>query len=174
MDVVKRAINNLRGSVDIETELGKGSTFTLRLPLTLAIIDGVLVEVGEERYIIPTVSIKESLVTDKSNYNRIAGKGETVFIRNKVLPLIRLDEYFQIENAIKEPSEGLIIIVESDKHEAALLVDKMIDKQEIVIKSLGESLSSLQGLAGGAILSDGSVGLIVDIPTLLPKTGRTF
>lgn len=174
MDVVKRAINNLRGSVDIETEKGKGSTFTLRLPLTLAIIDGVLVEVGEERYIIPTVSIKESLVVDKSNYNRIAGKGETVFIRNKVLPLIRLDEYFQIKGAKKEPSEGLIIIVESDKHEAALLVDKMIDKQEIVIKSLGESLSSLQGLAGGAILSDGSVGLIVDIPTLLPKTGRTF
>lgn len=174
LDVVKRAITNLRGNIEIETEKAKGSTFTLRLPLTLAIIDGVIVEIGAEPYIIPTVGIKESLVIQKENYNKIAGKGETVFIRNKILPLLRLDEYFGIPGAIKEPCEGLIIIVESDKQEAAILVDKMLDKQEIVIKSLGDSLSNISGLAGGAILSDGTVGLIVDIPTLLPKSHKTF
>ncbi|TNE68919.1 chemotaxis protein CheA [bacterium] len=174
MDVVKRAITNLRGNIEIQTKVGKGTTFTLRLPLTLAIIDGVIVEIGSEKYIIPTVSIKESLVIKKDQLNKIAGKGETVFIRDKVLPLIRVGKHFGISDAVQNPSDGLIIIVESDKQEAALLVDKMIDKQEIVIKSLGESLSKLEGLAGGAILSDGTVGLIVDVPTLLPKSGRSF
>lgn len=174
MDVVKRAITNLRGNIEIQTKVGKGTTFTLRLPLTLAIIDGVIVELGSEKYIIPTVSIKESLVVKKEQLNKIAGKGETVFIRNKVLPLIRVGHHFGIPDAVENPWEGLIIIVESDKQEAALLVDKMIDKQEIVIKSLGESLSKLEGIAGGAILSDGTVGLIIDVPTLLPKTGRSF
>lgn len=174
MDVVKRAITSLRGNIEIHTKVGKGTTFTLRLPLTLAIIDGVIVEVGKEKYIIPTMSIKESLVITKDQFNTIAGKSETVFIRNKVLPLVRVGTLFGIKDAIHDPWDGLIIIVESDKQEAALLVDSMLDKQEIVIKSLGESLSSLDGLAGGAILSDGTVGLIIDVPTLLPKSGRTF
>lgn len=174
MDVVKRAITNLRGNIEIQTKVGKGTTFTLRLPLTLAIIDGVIVEIGSEKYIIPTVSIKESLVIKKEQFNVIAGKTETVFIRDKVMPLIRVGSFFGIPDAIKDPWDGLIIIVESDKQEAAILVDKMIDKQEIVIKSLGESLSSLDGLAGGAILSDGTVGLIIDVPTLLPKSSRSY
>lgn len=174
MDVVKRAITSLRGNIEINTKVGKGTTFTLRLPLTLAIIDGVIVEIGKEKYIIPTMSIKESLVIKKEQFNKIAGKSETVFIRNKVMSLIRVGAIFGIKDAISDPWDGLIIIVESDKQEAALLVDRMLDKQEIVIKSLGESLSSLDGLAGGAILSDGTVGLIVDVPTLLPKSGRTF
>jgi len=174
MDVVKRAITSLRGNIDIQTKLGKGTTFSLRLPLTLAIIDGVIIEIGSEKYILPTISIKESLVVKKEQLNKIAGKGETVFIRNKVMPLIRVGKYFGINTAVEKPWEGLIIIVESDKQEAALLVDKMLDKQEIVIKSLGESLSNLAGLAGGAILSDGTVGLIIDVPTLLPKSGRSY
>ena len=174
MDVVKRAITSLRGNIDIQTKLGKGTTFSLRLPLTLAIIDGVIVEIGSEKYILPTISIKESLVIKKEQLNKIAGKGETVFIRNKVMPLIRVGKYFGINSAVENAWEGLIIIVESDKQEAALLVDKMLDKQEIVIKSLGESLSNLGGLAGGAILSDGTVGLIIDVPTLLPKSGRSY
>ena len=174
MDVVRRVIERLRGNIEIKTELNKGTNFSLRLPLTLAIIDGVVVRVGNERYIIPTTGIKESLVAPEDSYNRIVGKGETVFIRNRVIPLLRIDKVFGIEGAVQDPNEGILIIVESDKQEAALLVDEMLDKQEIVIKSLGEGLNKINGLSGGAIMPDGSVGLILDIPTLLPKAKMSF
>lgn len=172
MDVVRKAITKLRGNIEVKTKVGKGTTFSLRLPLTLAIIDGVIVKVGSERYIIPTLSIKESLTAESGTFNKIVGKGETIFIRGRVIPLLRLNRVFGIQNSIEDPHEGLLIIVEADGQEAALLVDDMLDKQEIVIKSLGEGLNKIEGLAGGAILSDGNVGLIVDIPTLLPKSKK--
>lgn len=174
MDVVKKAIDRLRGNVEISTKEGKGTTFSLRLPLTLAIIDGVIVNVGNEQYIIPTITIKESIIPEKKQFNTIAGKGETVFIRDKVLPLLRLNKIFGIDGGVENPEEGLLIIVESDGQEAAVLIDELKDKQEIVIKSLGESLNQIHGLAGGAILADGNVGLIIDIPTLLPKSKMRF
>ncbi len=174
MDVVKKAIDRLRGSVEIKTKPGKGTSFSLRLPLTLAIIDGVIVQISDQRFIIPTVAIKESLIPDMATYNKIAGRGETVLIRDRVLPLVRIDKIFGIEGGIENPADGLLIIVESDGREAALLVDELIDKQEIVIKSLGDSLNKINGLAGGAIMSDGNVGLIIDVPTLLPKSKMTF
>lgn len=174
MDVVKRVINRLRGSVEIKTKEGKGTSFSLRLPLTLAIIDGVVVRIGTEKFIIPTTAIKESLVAPDDSYNKIAGKGETVFIRDRVVPLMRVDDFFDIDEAVRDPNEGILIIVESDNQEAALLVDEMLDKQEIVIKSLGESLNKIKGLAGGAIMPDGTVGLIIDVPTLLPKSKVSF
>jgi two-component system chemotaxis sensor kinase CheA len=169
MDVVRKAITKLRGSIDIKTTVNKGTTMQMRLPLTLAIIDGVIVRVGQERYIIPTLSIKESMMASAGTFNKIVGRGETIFIRGRIIPLLRLHEVFHIENSVKDPKEGLLIIVESDGREAALLVDDMMDKQEIVIKSLGDGLNKIEGLAGGAIMSDGNVGLIIDIPTLLPK-----
>lgn len=174
MDVVKKAIDRLRGNIEIKTKPGRGTTFSLRLPLTLAIIDGVIVQIGSEKYIIPTITIKESLIPDMATYNKIAGKGETVLIRDRILPLIRVGNMFGIEDATKDMSDGLLIIVESDGREAALMVDQLIDKQEIVIKSLGDSLNKINGLAGGAIMSDGNVGLIIDVPTLLPKSKMTF
>jgi two-component system chemotaxis sensor kinase CheA len=137
------------------------------LPLTLAIIDGVIVRVGNERFIIPTTSIKESLLCPEESYSEIAGRGETVLIRNKVIPLMRLDRIFEIEGGVKHPKDGTLMIVESDGKEAAVPVNEMLDKQEIVIKSLGEGLNKIKGLSGGAIMSDGRVGLIVDVPTLI-------
>lgn len=174
MDVVKKAIDRLRGNIEIHTKEGKGTTFSMRLPLTLAIIDGVIVKVGSEQYIIPTITIKESIIPEKKHFNTIAGKGEMVLIRDKVIPLLRLNRIFGIEDGVENAEEGLLIIVESDGQEAAILIDELFDKQEIVIKSLGESLNQIQGLAGGAILADGNVGLIVDIPTLLPKSKMRF
>jgi two-component system chemotaxis sensor kinase CheA len=174
MDVVKKVIDRLRGSIEIKTKKGKGTTFSLRLPLTLAIIDGVVVRIGDERYIIPTTAIKESLVAPEGSYNRIVGKGETVFIRDRVVPLLRVDQTFNIDNAVQDVTDGILIVVENDNREAALLVDEMLDKQEIVIKSLGEGLNKIQGLAGGAIMPDGTVGLIIDVPTLLPKSKMSF
>lgn len=167
MDVVRKAIEKLRGNIDVQTELGKGTTMSIRLPLTLAIIDGVIVRVGNERFIIPTTSIKESLLCPEESYSEIAGRGETVLIRNKVIPLMRLDRIFEIEGGVKHPKDGTLMIVESDGKEAAVPVNEMLDKQEIVIKSLGEGLNKIKGLSGGAIMSDGRVGLIVDVPTLI-------
>jgi two-component system chemotaxis sensor kinase CheA len=174
MDVVRKVIERLRGSIEIKTKQGKGTTFSLRLPLTLAIIDGVVVRIGNERYIIPTTAIKESLVAPDGSYNKIVGKGETVFIRDRVVPLLRVDQFFDIDNSVQDVTEGILIVVENDNREAALLVDEMLDKQEIVIKSLGEGLNKIKGLAGGAIMPDGSVGLIIDVPTLLPKSKMSF
>ncbi|MGM0587747.1 MAG: chemotaxis protein CheA [Bacteroidota bacterium] len=174
MDVVQKVIERLRGSIEIKTKKGKGTTFSLRLPLTLAIIDGVVVRIGDERYIIPTTAIKESLVAPEGSYNKIAGKGETVFLRDRVVPLLRVDKIFDIDNAVQDVTDGILFVVENDNREAALLVDEMMDKQEIVIKSLGEGLNKIKGLAGGAIMSDGSVGLIIDVPTLLPKSKMSF
>lgn len=172
MDVVKKAITKLRGSIEVKTKVNKGTTFSLRLPLTLAIIDGVIVRVGQERYIIPTLSIKESMMASSGSFNKIVGKGETIFIRGRIIPLLRLGRVFDIPEAIDDPNKGLLIVVESDGQEAALLVDGMLDKQEIVIKTLGDGLNKVDGIAGGAIMSDGNVGLIVDIPTLLPKNNK--
>lgn len=167
MDVVRRAIEKLRGSIDVQTEVGKGTTMSIHLPLTLAIIDGVIVRVGNERFIIPTTSIKESLICPEKAYSKIAGRGETVLIRNKVIPLLRLDSVFDIEGGVQHPKEGTLMIVESDGKEAAVPINEMLDKQEIVIKSLGEGLNKIKGISGGAIMSDGRVGLIVDVPTLI-------
>jgi two-component system chemotaxis sensor kinase CheA len=167
MDVVRKAIEKLRGNIDVQTEVGNGTTMSIRLPLTLAIIDGVIVRVGEERFIIPTTSIKESLICPKEAYSEIAGRGETVLIRNKVIPILRIDRKFDIVGGVKHPSEGTLMIVESDGKEAAVPVNEMLDKQEIVIKSLGEGLNKIKGISGGAIMSDGRVGLIVDVPTLI-------
>lgn len=172
MDVVRKAITKLRGSIEVRTKVNKGTTFALRLPLTLAIIDGVIVRIGKERYIIPTLSIKESMTAESGTFNKIVGKGETIFIRGRIIPLLRMNRVFGIEGGTDDPKEGLLIIVESDGQEAALLVDEMLDKQEIVIKTLGDGLNKIEGLAGGAIMSDGNVGLIVDIPTLLPKSKK--
>jgi two-component system chemotaxis sensor kinase CheA len=167
MDVVRRAIEKLRGNIDVQTEVGKGTTMSIRLPLTLAIIDGVIVRVGNERFIIPTTSIKESLICPEQAYSRIAGRGETVLIRNKVIPLLRLDTTFDIEGGVVHPKDGTLMIVESDGKEAAVPINEMLDKQEIVIKSLGDGLNKIKGISGGAIMSDGRVGLIVDVPTLI-------
>ena len=172
MDVVRKAITKLRGSIEVRTKVNKGTTFALRLPLTLAIIDGVIVRIGKERYIIPTLSIKESMTAESGTFNKIVGKGETIFIRGRIIPLLRMNHIFGIEGGTDDPNEGLLMIVESDGQEAALLIDEMLDKQEIVIKTLGDGLNKIEGLAGGAIMSDGNVGLIVDIPTLLPKSKK--
>jgi len=167
MDVVKRTIEKMRGQIDIESEEGKGSTFYIKLPLTLAIIDGVIVRVGTERFVLPTLSIEESVQPKQADYNLIAGQGETIKVRGHIFPLIRLHHLFDVADAIENPWEGIVVLVNVGKDMAALMVDELVDKQEIVIKSMGDQLQSLPGISGGAILGDGTVGLILDVPTLL-------
>jgi len=163
MDVVKKAIEKLRGRVEINSRPGEGSTFIISLPLTLAIIEGMLVRVGSERYVIPALAIVESFRPTQKQYSTVEGKGEMILTRGHLLPLVRLNRIFAIESDSNQPWEGLVVTVEHEKHQMCLLLDELLGKEEVVIKSLGEALKNTVGIAGGAIMGDGRVGLILDI-----------
>jgi chemotaxis protein histidine kinase CheA len=163
MDVVRKSIEQLRGKVDFTSEPGEGSNFTIRLPLTLAIIDGMVVRVGDNRYILPTISINESFRPKPEEYFTVKNQGEMIKVRDNLLPLMRLDRIVNAEGAVRDPSEALVVVVENEGQRRCLLVDEVLGKQEVVIKSLGERLKYVRALAGGTILGDGRVGLILDI-----------
>jgi chemotaxis protein histidine kinase CheA len=163
MDVARKSIELLRGKVDFTSEEGMGSIFTIRLPLTLAIIDGMIVRVGDNRYILPTISINESFRPKPEEYFTVKNQGEMIKVRDNLLPLVRLDQIVNVEGAIRDPSDALVVVVENEGQRRCLLVDEVLGKQEVVIKSLGERLKYVRALAGGTILGDGRVGLILDI-----------
>jgi two-component system chemotaxis sensor kinase CheA len=163
MDVVKKSIEQLRGKVDFTSVPGEGSNFTIRLPLTLAIIDGMVVRVGDNRYILPTISINESFRPKPEEYFTVKNQGEMIKVRDNLLPLMRLDRIVNVDGAVRDPSEALVVVVENEGQRRCLLVDEVLGKQEVVIKSLGERLKYVRALAGGTILGDGRVGLILDV-----------
>ncbi len=182
MDVVKKGIEKLQGRVDIQSTPKKGTTVVISLPLTLAIIEGMVIRVGKERYIVPTMAILESFKPKKEDYFTVKGKGEMVMARGNLIPLIRLDRLFKIEGDAKDPWDGLVVVVENKEEQRGLLLDELLGQEEIVIKSLGEALKRTKGLAGGAILGDGRVGLILDIgglfelaekQTLMEQNGKS-
>jgi len=162
MDVVKQAVEKLRGKIEITSEYNRGSTFITRFPLTMAIINGMIVRVGEKKYIIPTTSIRKLLRPTREEYNRVAGKGETINVMGNLLPLVRLYELFNIACEHEVPWEGIVVVVEGENRSKCLLVDEIIGEEEVVIKNLGEGLKNVRGVSGGAILGDGHVGLILD------------
>jgi two-component system chemotaxis sensor kinase CheA len=164
LDVVKRGIQALRGRVDISSEPGKGTTLSLRLPLTLAITDGMLVKVGEERYIVPTVNIHLSFRPQSDDLSTAQGRGEMVMLRGELMSLYRLHHLFNVKGAIEDPTEGLLIIMSDGSRRYALLVDELLSQQQVVAKSLGDGIGKIPGVFGGAILGDGNVGLILDPP----------
>jgi two-component system chemotaxis sensor kinase CheA len=163
MDVVRQAIEKLRGRVEISTKAGEGSTFSITLPLTLAIIEGMLVRVGKERFIIPALAIIECFRPTRKQYNTVKGKGEMILSREKLIPLVRLEKLFECEADVSDPCEGLVVTVEYDGKLMCLLLDELLGKEEVVIKSMGEIMKAVKGIAGGAILGDGKVGLILDM-----------
>jgi two-component system chemotaxis sensor kinase CheA len=170
MDVVKKRIEKLRGRLRIQSAVGKGSQVIITLPLTLAIIDGMIVRAGDERYIIPTLSIVESFQPEKEKCHTVQGKGELVQVRGSLIPLLRLERMFGVKGNRSAPWEGLVVVVENNGQKGGLLLDELLRQEEIVIKSLGETLKGIQGIAGGAILGDGKIGLILDIAGLLEMT----
>lgn len=172
MDVVKGAVEKLRGKVDVSSCPGKGSQFLIRLPLTLAIIDGIIVRVGEERYIIPTVAIQESMRPEKKNYNTVHGKGETLLIRDNLVPIIRLYKMFGVQPTYADPCDAIVVVIENEGRRRALMVDELLGKEEVVIKSLGGYMKDIEGVAGGTILGDGRVGLIFDLAGLIATSER--
>lgn len=167
MDVVRKNIEALRGQVEIQSQPGVGTKFSIRLPLTLAIIDGMVVRVGRERYIIPTVSIVMSLRTRPGDVKTILNRGEMLSFQGDLIPLFRVDRTFGIDGAISVPEDGLVIIVEEDGRRAGLLGDALLGQQQIVIKSLGETMRGIPGISGGAIMPDGNVSLILDVGGLV-------
>lgn len=170
MDVVRKNIDKLRGKIDITSTLGQGSVFTISLPLTLAIIDGLVVSVGSERYILPTLSVRESFRPTPEMLTTVHERGEMVNVRGRLSPLLRLYEHFDVAPESKDPSQSIVVVVEADGANRCVQVDRLLGKQEVVIKSLGETFKRNPSLAGGAILGDGRVGLILDVNSLVNLT----
>ncbi|MEO8621162.1 MAG: chemotaxis protein CheA [bacterium] len=167
MDVVRRNIERLRGRIEIESTRGEGTLFTVRLPLTLAVTDGMLVRVGLERYIIPTIGIFKSFRPERQALTTVAGCGEMVRLHDHVMPIFRLHRLFSVSGAVQDPCEALVVVVAAGDQLVALLVDELLGQQQVVAKALGDGLGKILGVSGGAILGDGRVGLILDIPELL-------
>ncbi len=163
MDVVRKNIDAMRGRISITSTPGEGTTFKIVLPLTLAIIEGMLVSCGKERYIIPTLSIIESIQVTDNMLVTFADRGELLNVRGQIVPLLRLHELFSIEGAIEDPPQGLVVILEGVGQRIGLLVDDVLTQQQVVIKSLGSGLKDTEFVSGGAILSDGRVGLILNV-----------
>lgn len=167
MDVVRQNIERLRGKIETRSTLGKGTAFTLHLPLTLAIIEGLLVGIGEERFILPTLSVRESFRPRPGMISRVCSGAELVDVRGQLIPLLRLDRRFGVTARETEATDAIVIVVEAGNQRRCLLVDQLLGKQEVVIKGLGELFRSSEGLAGAAILGDGRVGLILDVDALV-------
>jgi len=163
MDVVKKNIQALGGVVEVSTVAGQGTTFSIRLPLTLAILDGQLIRVGEQTYIVPLISIIESLQIEKNSINSVAGKADLYKLRDEYIPVIRLYEAFDIQPDSRSLENGLLVVVEGDGHKAGLFVDDLLAQQQVVIKSLETNYKKVEGLSGATILGDGRVALIVDV-----------
>jgi two-component system chemotaxis sensor kinase CheA len=167
MDVVKKNIEALRGRVDISSVKGQGTTFTIRLPLTLAVIDGQVVRIGEARYIIPINAIVRSLRPTREQISTVQSRGEMVLERGELIPLVRLYRLLRVAPSTEEVTEALIVVVEEDGRKCCMMVDDLLAQQQVVIKSLGEALGRVRGVSGGAIMGDGRVTLILDIPGLV-------
>ena len=173
MDVVKRNIEALRGNIELISTPGKGTTVSMQLPLTLAIIEGLNILVGEERYIVPTLSVIESMRPTMRDINTVNNRSEMLKVRGALMPLYRISRIFDIPGAEEDPEKALVMIVESQGKQVALMVDKLLGQQQVVIKSLGRGMGKVQGISGGAIMPDGRVGLIMDISEVVKLAVRT-
>ena len=171
LDVVRRNVERVRGKVAIESAVGRGTTFTIAMPLTLAIIEGLIVAVGGERFVIPTLAIRESFRPAADGIATVHGRGELVDVRGQQVPLVRLARLFGIADAVADPTQAIVVVLEAGLDRRGLLVDALVGKQEVVIKPLGETFAGRREFAGAAILGDGRVGLILDTNSLV-RLGR--
>jgi len=171
MDVVRRGIESIRGSVEVDSTEGQGTAFTLTLPLTLAIIEGLIVGLGGRRYILPTLSVRESFRPAAETVVTVMGKGEAIEFRGRLTPLVRLGRMLGAPPPHRDPAAGIVVVVEAGQERRCLLVDELLGKQEVVIKSLGEMFRDRTVFAGAAILGDGQVGLILDVNAIVKQKG---
>jgi two-component system chemotaxis sensor kinase CheA len=167
MDVVKRNIHDLGGVVEVKSEEGKGSVFTIRLPLTLAILDGQLIRVGSQTYIVPLISIIESLQVKAADTKSIAGDAEVYRLREDYIPILRLHSIFNIQCDSTKLDNGLLVVVEAEGQKVGLFVDDLLAQQQVVIKSLETNYQKVEGVSGATILGDGTVAMILDVSSLI-------
>lgn len=171
MDVVRRNIQDLNGTVELSSKEGAGSTVTIRLPLTLAILDGQLVRIGSQTYIFPLVSIIESMQIGADKISKVAGGCDVFQLRNEYVPIVRLYDVFNIEPDSKKIEESLLVVVESDGEKVGVVVDDLDAQQQVVIKSLEQNYQRIEGVSGATILGNGTVALILDVPGLVKIAG---
>jgi two-component system chemotaxis sensor kinase CheA len=155
------------GAIDIRSGKGFGTTISISLPLTLAILDGMSIRIGEEIYILPLGYVVESLQPAAIDIKEISGQGRVIKVRGEYLPLIPLYQLFHIEPTYTDPAQGLVVILESDGKKAALFVDDLVGQQQIVVKNLESNYRKVSGISGATILGDGGVALIIDVAALL-------
>jgi two-component system chemotaxis sensor kinase CheA len=167
MDVVRRNVNELGGHIQVLSEAGRGTTVRIRLPLTLAILDGQLVRVGAEVYVVPLVAIVETIQIARERVSSVAGRAELFRLRDDYVPIVRLCEHFGIESTTTDLLDGLLMIVEADGCRVGIFVDDLLAQQQVVIKSLETNFRQIPGLAGATMLGDGRVALIIDVPGLI-------
>jgi two-component system chemotaxis sensor kinase CheA len=167
MDVVKKNIELLHGTVEIRSEKGAGSVFKMSLPLTLASIDGMVIRVGRETYVIPTVSIIRSVKPKAEDIATVFQQGEMLRLQGRLIPLYRMARIYGIADAQEDLQKAIVVVVEDEDRHAGLVIDELVSRQQVVIKSLGEALKNIPGISGGAIMPDGRVGLILDVGGLL-------
>ncbi len=167
MDVVRQNVTALGGAITIDTEPGRGTRFRIKLPLTLAIMDGQALRVGGEQYIIPLVAIRETVRPKPASVHTIGPGAEIAIVHGDPLPIVRLYRFFGAAAATEDPAAGLLVVVEHDGHVAALLVDELLGQQQVVIKSLEANFTKVRGIAGATILGDGRVALILDVAALV-------
>ena len=162
MDVVRRNIDALRGRIDIQSTPGRGTTFSIKLPLTLAILDGLILGASDQRFVLPTFSVRESLRPRPEQIKTVGGEACLIQVRDTLMPLVEASALFKLGGRLADPSQGTVVVIEDDARRVGLLVDALLGKQEVVIKPLGDTFANVRGIAGGAILGDGRVGLILD------------
>jgi two-component system chemotaxis sensor kinase CheA len=170
MDVVRRNIDALHGRIEIQSAVGHGTTFLIKLPLTLAILDGLVLEVGSERFVMPTLAVRESLRPMPEQVHTVKGSPCLIQVRDKLFPLVRLADLYGIEAGEADVCNAIVVVIEDDGHQVGLVVDQLLGKQEVVIKSLGDAFGPMVGVAGGAILGDGRIGLILDAHGIVGST----
>lgn len=173
MDVVKKSVEALRGHIEIKTEQGKGTLFTIHLPLTMAIMDGMVVRVHNERYIVPTLSVIESFRPRKEDVSCIVNKGEVVNTHGELIPLIHLSTIFNVNGAIENPENGIVIVLEDMGKRMGLLVDSILGQQQTVIKKVGDGIGKIKGVSGAAIMPDGRISLILDVSGIIRMSMET-
>jgi len=167
MDVVKRAVDELRGRIDVRSAQGSGTTLAIRLPITLAIIDGMVARVGDERYVIPMLTIERSVRPAAEQLTTVLGRGEMLSLDGDLIPIVRLHETFATPDAQTDPTRAVVIVINDSGIRAGLLACELLGQQQTVIKPLGNGLPEQPGVTGGAIMPDGRVGLILDAAGLV-------
>ncbi|MCK9202091.1 MAG: chemotaxis protein CheW [Gallionella sp.] len=167
MDVVKKNIEGIGGRVELSSKAGEGSTVTIRLPLTLAILDGLSVAVGDQTYIVPLSFISESLQPRAEDIKDISGQGQVVHVRGEYVPMVALSEVFGIEPRVTNPADGILVLLEGEGKKVALFVDELLGQHQVVIKSLETNYRRVSGISGATIMGDGRVAMIMDVTAMI-------